>query len=471
MYKQILNSEIKGLSSEAKLWLVQFVLALGRAPSGAITAAAMRRSTGLSHHLFTQAWGQLKRGAYLERKGVPAWTGAGADKCYVYKLGRQTLSLLEEATPADHSQWDSLVRGLLFGEIEPNQIVLRAGGRLLLASLYARADEFGVVKSLGIASLRRLTGLNENRLKIQLAKLKAIEHLRSVVSGASGASLFGRAGGAYFLNIGSERLGAYRRRVSIFVDTRAFNCGHIGIERLDASYVERLCGDVHEALSHPGDPLYSLRRFRGLSSVGKMDRSAAFWFLELGRKEVREYQQYKMEEYTSRLLSDHWDLVAAGVSPDSEMLSGLREVILLQFRDEGMGGDGKYVSSWAKAEAVDALMRLALLMAKDIQQEMMGFPAYPVDQMKYCILPRSVARVTWPCTAVMLLPTDGHQASGQCFVATAWAERPRDTEILSSESAIPLTSRYRYGLLSSPMAGPKRYRSGELRQIVRESLL
>src|SRR5690606_7720991 len=118
---------------------------------------------------------------YLERKRAPPWEGKETDKRYVYQLGPKTLSLLEKWYQTQPPRWEGLIRDLVTGRIEPSQTVLRAGGRLLLAALYTKADEFGVVRAVGMATLRRLTGLNENRLKIQLQKLKALEYLRSVV--------------------------------------------------------------------------------------------------------------------------------------------------------------------------------------------------------------------------------------------------------------------------------------------------
>ena len=81
-----------------------------------------------------------------------------------------------------------------------------AGGRLLLenrvllALLWALADEHCAVRNMGATSLARMAGMTRDQFNSQLKKLMRLGYVRARIGGVSGSRLFGKSEGAIFLD-------------------------------------------------------------------------------------------------------------------------------------------------------------------------------------------------------------------------------------------------------------------------------
>lgn len=81
-----------------------------------------------------------------------------------------------------------------------------AATRVLLAVLYMHADVCGVVRSLGLVEVSKLTGMSSDRLESQLGIIEKMGYLLSRVSGITHCQIFGHAKGIFFLNVCSDNL-------------------------------------------------------------------------------------------------------------------------------------------------------------------------------------------------------------------------------------------------------------------------
>ncbi|MDO8330300.1 MAG: hypothetical protein Q7T36_07505 [Fluviicoccus sp.] len=78
--------------------------------------------------------------------------------------------------------------------------------RILLSVLYLCADACGVVRGLSLQRLSRLVGISSDRLESQLEVISGLGYLIDRVSGLTGRVLYGRATGAFFMNVGTVDL-------------------------------------------------------------------------------------------------------------------------------------------------------------------------------------------------------------------------------------------------------------------------
>lgn len=83
------------------------------------------------------------------------------------------------------------------------QLRKKAAGatRWLLAVLLAHADRWGIVSGLGSTKLTELTGLNQERLKAHLFKLRELGFISHQLPGFSGWPLLSKWGTVYYLNL------------------------------------------------------------------------------------------------------------------------------------------------------------------------------------------------------------------------------------------------------------------------------
>lgn len=83
----------------------------------------------------------------------------------------------------------------------PEGMALRYSNRLLLATLLAHSDDFGVVWNCSRGRLAELTGLGKGQVNSQLKKLEAAGFVRHRIPGINGRDLFSKSPGAILLNI------------------------------------------------------------------------------------------------------------------------------------------------------------------------------------------------------------------------------------------------------------------------------
>ena len=85
--------------------------------------------------------------------------------------------------------------------VTPDQPLLNPKTKFLLIVLLLKADNYGVVRGVGLAELGKLTGMKKSRVQGQLDVLLAQGYIHSLFPGITSTHLFGKVETVYFLNL------------------------------------------------------------------------------------------------------------------------------------------------------------------------------------------------------------------------------------------------------------------------------
>lgn len=105
----------------------------------------------------------------------------------------------------------------------PRQHTFTMATRMLLATLYSRADSCGVVINLSLYRLSKLTGISEDRLDSQLKIIKNLGYMIDRISGLTGKCIFGRAASTFYMNISDDDCQSVGSLRFIAFDTNILN--------------------------------------------------------------------------------------------------------------------------------------------------------------------------------------------------------------------------------------------------------
>lgn len=226
----ILAQEDRRLTPEAKYFLIRVIYLYGE---GLVTATVkeLSRLTGLSGEVIAKArtllcsLGLVEVTPILDESENKKKSGRPrqAFKISPKFIGDMGLRMMELPSVILQDNHPCLLGRLLFwstdGDVlrahnvkkgeKPEGDVLRrhtftVATRILLAVLYIHSNPCGMVSGIGLARLSKITGLSSDRLQSQLEVIKDLGYLIDRVSGLTGKRLFGRAVGAFFLNVGDE---------------------------------------------------------------------------------------------------------------------------------------------------------------------------------------------------------------------------------------------------------------------------
>jgi hypothetical protein len=327
--------EDENLSPEARYFLVRMLYFYGLTP-----VDLKSQNLGISDTVFKHAKTILVRNKYLEKNPStkPSVSLRGRPKeAFVirpkWQRRQNTFTSEVKSGLMGLSHYKHLIHALLF-ENEKNQsfpILTQAGrlktglsesdrkqfssamialkkntlspaNRILLATLYVRADACGVVRDLGSADLLRLTGMRRERLDAQFDKLKRMGYLLERVAGMTGAYALGRVESVFYLNsIDQTELAGGKYHSTLLM------CDSDGV----VPYIVQL-------------PFQLIRKY-GAMMRGFLNKNGVNEH-EDGR--YIHYLQYKFCEFASDLLTKYWNSIDGVTMPDYEDLkSRIRDEI------------------------------------------------------------------------------------------------------------------------------------------------
>jgi hypothetical protein len=185
---------------------------------------------------------------------------------------------------------------------------LKLANRLLLVVLLSHADPCGVVRSLGMSDLVKLTGMTKDRLKSQLEKLSTAGYIRATVSGVTGCYIFGVAKGMYWLNLKHENFQSH----AYSGDMVSIHKGHI----YESNY-DRTAGDIFFiarriiTINSKKLNLQLIDKDLNVRSYLKEHHDTlfdiAYFFQDSNASRIQHYLQVKLDEYACFILSNHWE--------------------------------------------------------------------------------------------------------------------------------------------------------------------
>lgn len=280
--------------------------------------------------------------------------------------------------------------------------------RWLLVVLVSYADGLGVVRGLGMSTLRQLTGMGEVKLKSQLRRLVELGLIRSYVPGVSNALFTGaKVSTTYFLNLNHPLLGLQSDVCAVLVIH-----GH-GVDR-------------REALSATAHPVVE-RYFKQL------------------KEEVFNLLYLRLDGFVSFLLSSHWSRL--GRPKCADLTQTLVSMISSDFqRPYGNSADRMKLSEFDWDTVIDHFCWWVLERAKGIKELLVRMPSGDFCGVPIALIPAPDQANDTKVTTVLIAHAPVPGVS--CLVIKYIS--PFVCELHGREFGLATEDRYRFGLLTRP---------------------
>jgi hypothetical protein len=250
---------------------------------------------------------------------------------------------------------------------------LRISNRLLLIAMLFKADETGVVSSLGRAELRELTGLKKDGLTSQIKKLLDNGYIRFYVSGITHKLLFGAAAGVYFLNLAKLQHNG--------------SSGGIIIQLPECLSANELITNTIRGLNRY--PLYGhkliTKKVIDLEAANKGKAVMQEIFKQNGAPRLHQYMASKINRHASYLLSYFWkELSEEATNYHEELINEIDEDLTLNTSASSSPRSNKEsaIVQWISIMVVDLATTIMTNMSLQKKSSLISF-----KDMNYSILP------------------------------------------------------------------------------------
>lgn len=447
MHCVLLGLELAGISPETKLVLVRFVQMYGLWESITIGVKEFAKASGATDRVVTSALSELVAEGLLIR--TPIVCGRGRPKSG-YRASNKLSRLLE----GENNKLNVMNRPKIDHVLNPSAENCKGGlsvcNRLLLSTLLLYADQFGVVRGIGVSRLSQATGLNRDRIKAQVHKLIALRVMRGVIPGVATSVALGVSKSVYFINFHHDffQKGSSGAIVLTFVSKSSGDSGGM-------SEVAAIIGSAQlgKGLSFERHKKYSgilpdsdrFNELAGLFSSLAKDRGSS------------RALQVRLEEYASGLLSKHWNALELGqFNSDDEL-----QVRIKKDFKKGTGSGRDFTGDGLRGELYfEFIYVVAVLMARRMQSLVLSVKGFSHEIAGLQILPSFEPGPYFGRFAVgrslLIVPGNSFRA-GECYVMNESNLGEPACEWFSSEEEFPEIDRYRYGLFFQ-VHTPTRYR-------------
>lgn len=242
MSLQLLCLRMAGVSPEAKFFLLKFLQYYSWGQSVVFSSREMVNRFGIPDKTIKKALDELCGRKYLSRSGH--LTGARGRPKYEYVVEEELVKIWSQpSAPISHAQ---IIEKLL--EVTPErqeitnpesvllpkrktgkgqaQKFLTNTRKLLLCTLLAKADRFGVIRELGMSELASLVGLSKEQLRWHLKILRGSKYLFDYIPGAAIRGIRGKLKSIFIVNLDWSRRNSSPNRLSLIHDSevlRFFN--------------------------------------------------------------------------------------------------------------------------------------------------------------------------------------------------------------------------------------------------------
>lgn len=312
------------------------------------------------------------------------------------------------------------------GAVPNRTSLLSRSNRLLLAMLFAHADRFGVVGSLGNVELCRLAGLEQTSLKQRIKKLVEMGFIRRHVPGVASPIFSEKLKSSYVLNLNHQQITSGADMIGFVVHEGADETG-------DVRFLEGAWFDLELWRSPAVRHRPSLSDLSTPASVLRLFRRAP--------KHAMEQLEFFLSGCVTDLLTQHWNQVGV---VKSHFYLGTRDLISAFFRKPMR--DVKDGSLLDEAEIVDFLWWITIQFAQECKVRF-----------------SQIEGLTWPGLNFRLLPADllqGYAVLGMLIdgggSGGGWQLKKvgDDAELtqITAEALCPAELRYKAGLLTPSRA-------------------
>ena len=445
MHCVLLGLGLAGICAEAKFVLVRLVQLYGLGESITIGVKELAKVSGATDRVVSSALSELVAEDLLIC--TPIVIGRGRPKSE-YRASSKLARLLENWNETSNVINRSRIDHLLHAATEERKGSLSVCNRLLLSTLLLYADQFGIVREVGVSKLSKVTGLNRERIKAQVHKLIALRVMRGVIPGITMSVILGVSKSVYFINFNHD---VFPGGSSGTIVLTAISNASVGVGE---------CNEVGALIESAKIGKWlrfeRYKKFFGMLPDGDRFNSLARLFSSFAKNgESPRVLQVRLEEYASMLLSKHWKAFEVGeFRSDDEMLMRIKKDF-----SKGLGRDLE-IDGLLGELFFEFIYEIVVLMARRVQGVILSAKGFPHEISGLQILPSfdlggyfglfSVGR------SLLIIPHQEFRA-GECYVMNSNIHGEPVCERFSDEVELSEEDRYRFGLLTK-VHTPTRYR-------------
>lgn len=451
MYLRVLAMELDDIKPEVKFFLAAFVRRFGCTAVVAHTVKDLAKVLGVPDQLVSRATADLVCRGWLESLAVAEGRGRPKSRFVIHAAFAEKLRCVNESSVKCESMIGHLISDPDIqaqlpdnpsGAVKQIQPVAGSGGaprlqsrgrlsipgRLLLITLLSRADAFGVVRDVGNAQLRRLTGLDDASLKHRLQRLTSLGFIRSYVGGVSSSIFPAKIKSTYFLNLNHPMLAPLGDAHAVLV--------HQALHLADSHelHMNIFIENARAAETQPA----------GYARATPLQ--VATFFKSWRHLAVFQVLQLKLNAYASYLLSHHWpDLGGRGKRIEVPYLNDWIDRDF-RFPQELSISDERMNDKSLRDAAVDYFYGLAFEMADQFKTRFSQVSGIPFGDMDFTILPLPKGYFH---LSLLAFPRSVGGWRGSRLIKENGSQIP---DVLSSsrEACMSLEDRYDCGLLTRP---------------------
>ena len=449
MHRTLLSFDLHSISAETKFFLIRFVQLYGVIQPMRMGVKELAKATGATDRVVSRSLDDLVELELLDRRRID--NGARGRNKREHQCSSRLIKLLEDMRKNTSLTHEHRIDHVLNGASQPEGSELNITNRLLLVVLLSQADQFGIVRSLGLSDLSKRTGLNRERVKAQLHKLHSLGVIRTSVAGMSSAEIFRPAKSIYFLNLHACTLKLGDQTAIILV--LPSDTGHYLNDMNEAMRI------VHLASIGRGREFPSMTGIlRLLPDNTHFKTLAALFYPKIKGLQLIPFLQAKLDEYASFLISKYRHTIFFD-SPflDHELL----EIIRADFKPPTSEGARRLSSAAQDYEnpiLVDFLYKVSFRLASELK-EVFSIEKMPFEKIDFQILPNSdtayrLGKHSRPRT-LLAIPHNA-TSKGACYVLKKIEGGALGYIRFENEENIQREDRYKYGLLTKTNA-TKRY--------------
>ncbi|SUD31778.1 Uncharacterised protein [Pseudomonas fluorescens] len=440
MHHIILSFEFPKISPEAKFFLVRFVQLYGLDKPVQLGVKELSKATGATDRVVSHSLDELVATELLNRREIV--NGARGRNKREHQCTSQLIKLLEEksnSTPLAHEQ---RIDHVLQGASQQDGSELSINNRLLLSVLLGHADQFGVVRHLGISGLSKLTGLNHDRVKAQLHKFLDSGIFRSSVPGATNSNLFRPTKSVHFLNLHHALLSQDQPTMRLLVivpEDSSRMTAAAWIVQAAQDYDKKGGFDLHKQTL---EFLPSDLHYKGLaalfSSLTKTPRLISLL-------------QTKLDGYASLLLSNNWEKIVRNEPfEDRPILERIEREFKLPVRSATNDEIALQKAEWDRT-LPKFIYEVSFRLAIKTKEILLHIDGLETKEIAISILPSGNANGHHTGTTVLLINGSEQVTQGKCEIFF-WNNRHKKLTPRASlsEINIPTNDQYHYGLLTAP---------------------
>jgi hypothetical protein len=304
-YLSILNKANVDIDIDAnvKFFLIKLLQKFQLKDEIKVPVKTLQNEFGVTDRVITKSFKALTDAKVLTQKNKYGGKGRPCNSYLFTELFRNKItevdvphqSIIEELLVSDS------IKKAKCNELSLKKHPLGLSTRIVLIVMLYYADDNGVLSTLGVTELSKISGLTFSATRVNIAKLKKQQYIRCSVGGVSSSLLFNQANSHYHLNISPSIFSSAQKSTVISLQTN-FSSGAFGI----FEYARQIITDK------------KMRKRTDMLTTPQMEKAwpedkfseIAMFFNESKSLRIADFLQLKMEFYASMLLSNYWDDLA-----------------------------------------------------------------------------------------------------------------------------------------------------------------